>query len=49
MRKLSPEGGGQEAMCRQGCWAPKEGELWVPHRLEKRTSAKDAGARRDEL
>ena len=34
-------------MCHHGCWAPKGGELGIPHRLEKGMSAsEDAGARR---
>ena len=43
-RRLNSKGGGHEAVCQQGCWAPK-GVYWgVPHWLEKGTSAnKDVG------
>ena len=34
-KRLSPKGGGHEAMRQQGRWAPNEGGLGIPHRLEK--------------
>ena len=41
-KRLSPEGGGHEAMCQQGHWASKGVDLvGVPHRLEKGTSASE--------
>jgi len=48
VRRLSPKGGGHEAMCQQGCWVPKGVDfMGVPHRLEKGKSvSKDAGPRR---
>ena len=42
-RRLSPEGGGREAVCQQGRWASKGVDWRVLHLLEKGTSAnKDA-------
>ena len=38
---LSLEGGGHEAVCQQGRWAPEGCGLGVPHRLEKGTSVNE--------
>ena len=35
VRRLSSEGGGQEAVCQQGRWAPKEGGLDGPTLIGK--------------
>ena len=37
-RRLSLEGGGHEAVCQQGRWAPKEVDWGASHQLEKGTS-----------
>ena len=42
-RRLSSEGGGHEAVCQQKRWVLKNGELGVPHRLEKGTSVENTG------
>ena len=41
VRRLSSKGGGHEAVCQQGRWAPKGVDWGVPHRLEKGTSASE--------
>ena len=49
LRRLSPEGGGYEAVCQQGRWTPKGVDWGVPHQLEKGTSANEYAEPRREV